>query len=65
MKKCLKYLILTLVVALLVSGCGKDTDNKPKELFLCSSLGKTMTEDIVADYTAATKTKVHVTYLPG
>ncbi len=65
MKKCLKYLILTLAVALLVSGCGKDTDNKPKELFLCSSLGKTMTEDIVADYTAATKTKVHVTYLPG
>lgn len=66
MKKCLKYLILILVIAAFAAaGCGKNEDEKPRELYLCSSLGKTMTEDIVADYTAATNTKVHVAYLPG
>lgn len=66
MKKCLKYLIPVLVMAaFMISGCGQGNDNKPKELFLCSSLGKAMTEDVAADYTAATKTKVHITYLPG
>ena len=66
MKKCLKFLVLALsIAAVFISGCGRDADDKPKELYLCSSLGRTMTEDIVADYTAATSTKVHLTYLPG
>lgn len=66
MKKCFKFLTLILVMAaVLISGCGRNEAQKPKELYLCSSLGKTMTEDIVEDYEAATKTKVHVTYLPA
>lgn len=56
---------MLILIAALVAGCGKNTDEKPKELYLCSSLGKVMTEDLVNDYTAATKTKVHITYLPA
>lgn len=66
MNKSFKYLILSLIMSVFfLSGCGKDADSKPKELYLCSSLGRTMTEDIVEDYTAATNTKVHLTYLPA
>lgn len=60
-------LLLCLLLALLTIGCGSDkpAPEPQKELALCSSMGKELTEVIAEDYGKATGTKVHISYLPS
>lgn len=71
MKKTLIYrLIIFLLAALVLTGCGgeedkKQSEEKPKELALCSSMGRKFTELIADDFRKHSGTKVLISYLPG
>lgn len=64
-------LLICLLLTLLTAGCGGERNERErqpepaKELALCSSMGKDLTEVIAAAYGKAAGVKVHVSYLPG
>lgn len=66
MRKFMLYKILCLALGLLlITACGKDSEAQKKQLALCSSMGKKITELLVENYSKATGTKVIISYLPA
>lgn len=63
--KFLLFIMICLLLPLAFTGCGGEKKQPEKELALCSSMGKELTEVIAADYGKAMGTKVHISYLPG
>lgn len=66
MRKFMLYKIICLLVGvLLLAGCGKDSATEKKQLLLCSSMNKKITELFAENYSKATGTKVKISYLPA
>ena len=66
MRKFIVYKILCfLCIICCFAGCGKQNDEHPKELAICSSMNKELTELLVDSYSKAYGIKVYVNYLPG
>ena len=60
------YKILCLLLGLiLLAGCGKESEQNQKQLTLCSSMNKKLTELFAENFSKATGTKVTISYLPG
>ena len=63
MRRFMLYKIICLVLGmLLLAGCGKSDKPAAKQLALCSSMGKKITELFAASYSKATGTKVTISY---
>lgn len=56
-------LILICMVALLLAGCFEE-NQQPKELNICSSFGRKMTETLAEDFSRHENIKVNIKYLP-
>lgn len=66
MRKFMLYKIICLVLGvLLLAGCGKGDKPATKQLALCSSMNKKITELFADSYSKATGTKVTISYLPA
>ncbi len=66
MRRLMLYKILTLLLGLLLfAGCAKEESASQKQLALCSSMGKKITELFAENYSKATGTKVTISYLPA
>lgn len=66
MRKFMLYKILCLLLGLiLLAGCGKESEQNQKQLTLCSSMNKKLTELFAENFSKATGTKVTISYLPG
>ena len=66
MRKFMLYKIICLVLGvLLLAGCGKAEKPAAKQLALCSSMSRQITELLAASYSKATGTKVTISYLPA
>ena len=67
MKKIILALLSSVLILLLllVCGCQKEQKKAAKEMLLCSSLGETVTDLLVKDFTKSTGIKVQVEYLPA
>ena len=66
MRKFIVYKILCfLCIICCLVGCGKQNNEHPKELAICSSMNKELTELLVDSYSKAYGIKVYVNYLPG
>ena len=60
----LKIISLILLLGLVV-GCGKSEAPAKKQLVLCSSMGRQLTELFAENYSKTTGTKVKISYLPA
>ena len=60
----LKIISLLLLLSL-AAGCGKSEAPAKKQLVLCSSMGRQLTELFADNYSKATGTKVKISYLPA
>lgn len=66
MRKFMLYKIICLLLGvLLLAGCAKETEPTQKQLLLCSSMNKKITELFAENYSKATGTKVKISYLPA
>lgn len=66
MRKSMLYKIFCLFVGItLLAGCGKNNDAAQKQLVLCSSMNKKITELFAESFGKATGTKVSISYLPA
>lgn len=65
MRKYILKILCLLLGLMLLAGCAKNTDAQKKQLLLCSSMGKKITELFAENYSKTTGTKVTISYLPA